>query len=71
MYRWKKHSIPVLLLGIRDSIARLREMVHRGEIKVFWVDGKRQIADAMTKRGASSEKLLQVLNSCNLPWEDC
>ena len=52
---------------LRVDIARLREMVFRKEIKVSWVEGKRQIADALTKRGASTEKLIHVLESCELP----
>ena len=52
---------------LRVDIARLREMVVRNEIKVFWVEGKRQIADALTKRGASTDKLIHVLESCELP----
>ena len=52
---------------LRVDIARLREMVFRTEIKVFWVEGKRQIADALTKHGASTEKLIHVLESCELP----
>ena len=51
---------------LRVDIARLREMVHRCEIKVFWIEGKRQIADSLTKRGASNEKLIQVLQYCKL-----
>ena len=52
---------------LRVDIARLREMVHREEIRVCWIEGKSQIADALTKRGSSNEKLMQVLKSSTLP----
>ena len=48
-------------MSIRVSIARMREMVNLGEISVKWVEGKRQLADVLTKKGASSEALLRVL----------
>ena len=47
---------------LRVDIARLREMVREEEINVEWVPGKLQIADALTKKGASSEQLLRVIN---------
>ena len=52
---------------LRVDIARLREMVHHEEIRVCWIEGKSQIADALTKRGSSNEKLMQVLKSGTLP----
>ena len=48
---------------LRVDVARLREMVAENEITVSWIDGKRQVADALTKRGASSVSLVEVLNS--------
>ena len=36
---------------LKVDVARLREMVANDEIKVYWVNGKHQIADALTKRG--------------------
>ena len=45
------------------DVARLREMVAENEISVSWVDGRSQVADALTKRGASSVSLVEVLNS--------
>ena len=47
---------------LRVDVARLREMVAEKEISVTWIDGKRQVADALTKRGASSASLMEVLN---------
>ena len=48
---------------LRVDIARLKEMVGEGEIEVNWVEGKEQLADTLTKRGASTSKLLDVLSS--------
>ena len=41
-------------------------MVEREEIEVYWVDGKYQLADCMTKKGASSHKLMDVLEASSL-----
>ena len=54
-------------LRLRVEIARLREMVDDEEIEVKWVEGKYQLADCLTKKGASSNKLLDVLESSTLP----
>ena len=48
---------------LRVDVARLREMVAEEEIRVTWVKDKSQVADALTKRGASSVSLIEVLNS--------
>ena len=47
-------------------MARLREMVSKEEIEVFWVEGGLQLADSLTKRGASTLKLLDVLSKAKL-----
>ena len=50
---------------LRVDIHRLREMVAKQEISVHWIEGKEQIADCLTKRGASSNQLLEILQqSC-------
>ena len=54
-------------MNMRLNIARLREMVTLREISVKWVETKLQLADVMTKRGASPEALLNVLRSSSLP----
>ena len=41
-------------------------MVNLSEISLHWVDGKNQLADVMTKRGASPDALLKVLDSGQL-----
>ena len=51
---------------LRVDIARLRQMISEGEIYASWVDGRNQLADAFTKRGASTAKLLDVLRSSTL-----
>ena len=35
-------------------MAILREMVHKKEVLIKWVETKDQLADALTKKGASS-----------------
>ena len=51
---------------LRVDIARLREMVQLGEVSVQWVDSSKQIADSLTKAGASSVRLRNVLQSGSL-----
>ena len=51
---------------LRVDIARIKEMVERNEINVHWIIGKNQLADALTKRGASTESLLNVLSKNEL-----
>ena len=53
-------------MSLRVNIARLREMTAVGEISVTWVEGKSQLADALTKRGASTDTLLRVLTCSEL-----
>jgi hypothetical protein len=48
-------------LRLRVDMARLQEMVELGEISVHWVDGKQQLADSLTKYGASTISLMRVL----------
>ena len=51
------------------EIARLRHMVEWGEIEIQWIDGEHQLADCMTKKGASSQKLMDVLEASSLPQQ--
>ena len=48
-------------MRIRVDVARIREMVHLGEIQVIWVNKTKQLADPLTKAGASATRLLEVL----------
>ena len=53
-------------IRLRVDIARLRQMVEEKEISIRWVDGSKQLADCMTKKGASSLKLRDVLESSTI-----
>ena len=61
-----KSSKVIQDLRLRVDIARLREMVKLGEIEVQWVDKTVQLADPLTKYGASAVHLMDVLNSGKL-----
>ena len=50
------------------DVARLREMVKLKEISIEWVDGRFQLADSLTKAGASRDTLLDVLEKSKIPW---
>ena len=52
--------------SLRVEMSRLRQMVSREQISVSWVSGALQLADSLTKRGASTLKLLQVLGNARL-----
>ena len=39
---------------LRVDMAILREMVHKKEVLIKWIETKDQLADALTKKGASS-----------------
>ena len=47
---------------LRREIAIIQEMIEVGEVKeIRWLKGEDQLADALTKRGASTLKLMKVL----------
>lgn len=52
---------------LRVDVACIREMIKLGEIKVDWVEKSLQLADCLTKAGASSSSLLDVLRSGIIP----
>ena len=54
-------------MRLRVDVARLREMTNLKEISVNWTEGKNQLADTLTKKGASSDKLLTTLENAQLP----
>ena len=56
-----KSSNTVEDMSVRVEVARLREMVNLGELTYQWVRSQHNLADALTKRTASSEELLGVL----------
>ena len=54
------------LKTLKDSrlnveMAIVRQMLEREEIELFWIKAKEQLADILTKKGASSLTLLKVL----------
>ena len=52
---------------LKIDICVIREMIERGEIKsVVWRESQLQLADCLTKTGASSNKLLMTLEGRNL-----
>ena len=48
---------------LRVDAGRLREMISEEEIEVRWIPGKDQLADCLTKNGASTVRLLNVLRN--------
>ena len=51
---------------LRVDIAYLRETVEKDNVSFKWIESSSQIADALTKQGASKARLLDVLNSARL-----
>ena len=51
---------------LRVDVARLREMVELNEIDIQWIPKEKQLADPMTKAGASSVELLNILKEAKL-----
>ena len=51
---------------LRVDVARIREMLKFKEIEVKWIRNEIQLADPLTKAGASSAKLLEVLHNAKL-----
>ena len=51
---------------LRVDIASLREMSENGDVSFFWIESKHQLADVLTKKGASKKKLTDVLRSSKL-----
>ena len=51
---------------LRVDIACLREMVEEDEIQVEWIEKRKQLADCMTKKVASSVEILEVPSTSKL-----
>ena len=51
---------------LRVDLAALREMFENDEVKFKWIETKKQLADILTKKGASKQNLLQILQQCCL-----
>ena len=66
LYSWK--SISERWLRIQFDIGMLKEMILRKEIqKVHWVDKKHQLADVLSKSGASPRKIIEILQEGQSP----
>ena len=46
---------------LRVDVSRLKEMISEGEIQLDWVPAEEMLADPLTKRGASSNALVEAL----------
>ena len=46
---------------LRVDVARVKGMITEQEIEIEWVSSKDQLADALTKRGASTDSLVAAL----------
>ena len=51
---------------LRVDVARIREMIQLRECEVEWINKDEQLADPLTKAGASPNKLLEVLKTGKL-----
>ena len=51
---------------LRVDVARIREMIQLSECNVEWIEKECQLADPLTKAGASPSKLLEVLKTGQL-----
>lgn len=51
---------------LRVEISAIREMVQRNEVTIKWIDGKQQISDVLTKKGASPFSLMDISQSGKL-----
>ena len=51
---------------LRVDIAAIRECIRNKEVSIEWVSKENQLADVLTKQGADSMKLAQVLKQCHI-----
>lgn len=51
---------------LRIDIAILKEMIQNGELKIFWVESKAQLADVLTKKGVNVLKLASAFENGSL-----
>ena len=60
---------PIQDRRLRMEVAILREMLDKKEItKINWIDKHNQLADCLTKNGASSEKLISTFKTKSLEF---
>ena len=56
----------VLEKRLLTDLSILREMVERKEITISWIESEKQFANCLTKRGASCDTLINVVQSGKL-----
>jgi len=47
---------------LRVEISAIRDMKEKGELNIIWTNAENQLADVLTKKGASPHSLLQAIN---------
>ena len=52
-------------LRIRVDLASIRQQIGDKSIKLHWIDSKNQLADCLTKIGASNKYLLETISNGN------
>ena len=67
-FTWDALNTSHLLLDkrLRIDMSALREMNDKGEVSYHWVNSSQQLADVLTKRGASKKKLFDLLDQACL-----
>ena len=50
---------------LRVEVSAIREMIQKGEVSMKWIEGKHQVSDVLTKKGASPFILMETLQSGN------
>ena len=53
---------------LRVDLAAIREMMEKDDVALMWVAASYQLADVLTKSGASKTRLLNVLRSARLEY---
>ena len=48
---------------LRVEISAIREMVHKDEIVIKWIEKAKQLSDVLTKKGASAALLMETIQS--------
>ena len=52
---------------LRVEIGSIKEMLHNGELsRVIWIESGAQISDCLTKRGASCQSMMNIVQNGNL-----
>ena len=57
----------VLDKRLRVDIAAFRELSDTGTVSLRWIEGKLQLADILTKKGCSTQPLVDLLATGQLP----